>query len=374
MYMSFFGFDRKPFQLTPDPEFLFMSRQHRKAATYLSYGMAENVGFILITGEIGAGKTTILRRVIRDLPDDVRLARVNNTKVSSDQLIAMICEDFGVNTSGCDKTKMLSRLTDFIIQTFSQGRRSVLVIDEAQNLSPDLLEEIRLLSNLETDKAKLLQIVLVGQPELNATLSRPGLAQLRQRLAVTAHIGPLSREETEEYVCHRLKVAGNAEAVSLEEGVFDRFFAFSGGVPRLINILGDFMLLSAFAESRKEIDIPLIDEIISDFTMDRPEARVPQPTVPDTGKEDTASAVKQMLATIQFRMQGLEAAVDELQRRIDVAQLSGETIAVRDRFLGQREEDLVKREYELTEKENLLRRREDEMRIRLGQQQGPQER
>ena len=220
MYTAFFGLACKPFELVPNPEFLLMSRSHKKALIHLSYGISETAGFILITGEVGTGKTTIIRSMMKGLKENIKLARVNNTRVSSEQLITMINEDFGLDIKGRDKTGMLSDLTAFLIDQYARGKRCVLIIDEAQNLSADLLEEIRLLSNLETDKAKLLQIVLVGQPELMKILARPGLRQLRQRISISCRIQPLLEEETKEYILHRLEVAGNLERqLLLQRGI-----------------------------------------------------------------------------------------------------------------------------------------------------------
>ncbi|MDA8087086.1 MAG: XrtA-associated ATPase [Nitrospiraceae bacterium] len=265
MYLSFFGLNCKPFQLTPDPDFFFLSKEHKKTLTYLSYGIKFNQGFILITGEVGIGKTTIIRKVIKELDDDVRLAKVSNTRVTSDQLCALINDDFGLDTSGKDKTRMLRELTDFLIGEYSAGRRCMLFIDEAQNLSADLLEEIRLLSNLETDKSKLLQIVLVGQPELRKTIARPELRQLRQRINISCHLNALTREETESYIFHRLEGAGNRNAASFETGTLDAVYGFSRGIPRLINIVCDFLFLSAFAEGTKAISAPLVKEVIGEM-------------------------------------------------------------------------------------------------------------
>ncbi|MEW6001491.1 MAG: AAA family ATPase, partial [Nitrospirota bacterium] len=217
MYTSFFGFKQKPFELTPDPEFLFMSKVHKKALTYLNYGITSNSGgFILITGQAGTGKTTVIRSIMKRLIEEIKFARINNTRVTSEQLIAMINEDFELDTKGKDKTQMLRDLTDFLVEQYKKNRKSFLIIDEAQNLSPDLLEEIRLLSNLETDKSKLLQMILVGQPELRRVLAQPELRALRQRINVSCQIYPLTKEETEEYIFHRLEIAGNRGAVSFE--------------------------------------------------------------------------------------------------------------------------------------------------------------
>jgi general secretion pathway protein A len=314
MYTTFFGFNNKPFQLTPDPEFLFLSKAHKKAMIYLNYGITDNSGFILLTGEIGTGKTTLLRSMIKNIPQDIKLARINNTKVTSEQLISMINEDFGLDIRGLDKTQLLSKLTDFLIAQYSQGRRSMIIIDEAQNLSADLLEEIRMLSNLETDKSKLLQIILVGQPELNITLSRPELEQLRQRITVCTHISPLTREEIDSYIKYRLRVAGNEEAVTFEDGVTDAIFNFSRGIPRLINILCDFSFLTAFTDSRKTIDMGLINEVINDLIDERPETKAAASQTGERIIPEKYSEIEKTLLSIHVRLQNLEATINEIQK------------------------------------------------------------
>lgn len=385
MYKAFFGFKYKPFQLTPDPEFLFMSRSHRKAMTYLKYGIAENSGFILLTGEIGTGKTTILRSMIKDIPQDVKLARINNTKVNSEQLISMISEDFGLDVKGLDKTRLLSNLSDFLISQYAQGGRSMIIIDEAQNLSSDLLEEIRLLSNLETDKSKLLQIILVGQPELNMKLGSPKLEQLRQRITVCTHINPLTRDEIGSYIKFRLKVAGNEEALAFEEGVLDAIYEFSKGIPRLINVLCDFTLLTAFTDGGKTIDMALINEVINDLVVESPETKAASALSEESISPDHYSETEDALSSIHLRLQNLEAAVNEINKSnktdndrykrllalvnaCSVSKSSPLTFAdnkylstAKEAMLDKKEDELLNMEQELLEKDSILNRRKEKL-------------
>ena len=315
MYTSFFGFKCKPFLLSPDPDFLFMSRVHKRALTYLGYGVSENIGFVLLTGEIGTGKTTILRSMIKKIPQDVKLARLYNTRVDSDQLIAMICEDFGIDTKGSDKTLLLSRLTDFLIGQYARGGKSIIIIDEAQNLSAGLLEEIRLLSNLETDKSNLLQIILIGQPELNATLSRPELRQLRQRIAVTVHLSALNHEETGDYIRHRLRVAGNEDGVRFSPEAVGEIYGYSKGIPRLINIICDFALVTAYSDSKKTVDAEMLREIISDMSEEAPEIRALAVGANPSLSEDIVEEMRTTLSALDRRLQNIEAALASMQEK-----------------------------------------------------------
>lgn len=317
MYTSFYGFKCKPFQLSPDPEFLYMSPVHKRALTYLNYGIKDNYGFILLTGEIGTGKTTIIRSLMKQLPDEMKVARITNTKVSSDQLISMICEDFGIETKDKDKTRMLSDLSDFLINEYARDGRSILVIDEAQNLTPDLLEEVRLLSNLETDKSNLLQIILIGQPELNMTLGRPELEQLRQRIAINVYIRRLSREEVEGYIRHRLKVAGNEDGVKFDKGVMDAIYEFSNGVPRLINVICEFALVAAFVDQKNLIDVELIDEIMGDLIHENPKTRADAAKAQSSPEHAPQDSISESLNSVHLRLQNLEAAIYEMKKRAD---------------------------------------------------------
>lgn len=267
-YETFFNLKAKPFELVPNPEYLYLSRTHRKAMTYLEYGITERAGFILLTGEVGSGKTTLIRNLIRKLDRKVALSKVFNTKVNSEQLISLINDDFGLDVKGKDKAALLKDLYDFLIDRYANGYHCVLIIDEAQNLDSELLEEVRMLSNLETDSSKLLQIVLAGQPELKRMLSTSELRQLRQRINISCHLYHLLRDETEEYILHRLEVAGNRAAVTFSPEAIDVIFRYSRGVPRLINIICDFLMLSAFVEKTRQIDSKLAGDIVKDLEID----------------------------------------------------------------------------------------------------------
>lgn len=268
MYESFFGFKTKPFELLPNPEFMFLSKTHKRAITYLEYGIRERVGFILLTGEVGSGKTTVIREILNREKNRIILARIFNTKVDSDQLMTMVNDDFDLPIEGKGKVSLLRDLNEFLIEQYRMGKRPVLLIDEAQNLTVDVLEEIRLLSNLEVESAKLLQIILVGQPELKKSLALPELRQLRQRINISCHLNPLSPAECGDYILHRLQVAGNKKAVNFTAEALDVIFAYSRGIPRLINIICDFLLLSAFVDETKDVDEGMVREVVGELDFE----------------------------------------------------------------------------------------------------------
>jgi putative secretion ATPase (PEP-CTERM system associated) len=325
MYESFFGLKSKPFDLLPNPEFLFPSKSHKRALTYLDYGIRERAGFILLTGEIGSGKTTIVRDLIKKRHERVVLSKIFNTQVDFDQLIAMVNDDFNLPVQGKDRIVLLRDLNEFLIEQYSLGNRPTLIIDEAQNLTPSLLEEIRMLSNLETDDAKLLQIILVGQPELRKTLALPSLLQLRQRISIYCHIQPLSRLEVEEYILHRLQVAGNREAVRFSGQAVDIIYTYSRGIPRLINIICDFIMLSAFAEETREIDEEMVRDIIGDldfenqyWTSKEQEESNEENLVPSKEKIiGSESELAPILREITRRLDGIEKESMEFRKMVN---------------------------------------------------------
>lgn len=258
MYESFFGLKESPFNMTPDPRFVYFSRHHQEALSYLSYGVESRRGFIQITGEIGAGKTTLCRTFLEQLNGRAHSSLVFNPKLSEFELLQVIVEDFGIEPKGKKKKHYYDALNRFLLEETKKGMNALVIIDEAQILSTKALEQIRLLSNLETATQKLLQVVLVGQPELRKFLERPDLKQLRQRIAIRYHLPELSREETGEYLFHRLKIAGASENFFMEPAI-TYIHELSAGIPRIINVLADRAMIAAFTRGTKQIDASLIE-------------------------------------------------------------------------------------------------------------------
>jgi general secretion pathway protein A len=266
MYESFFALKQKPFAITSNPSFLFLSPRHKEALAHLTYGIRERVGFIEITGEVGTGKTTVCRALLNQLDAKTHSAFIFNSNLSESQLIQTIVDDLGIKTSEKSKGGLFNALNRFLIEQMKLGNNVVVIIDEAQNLSLRLLEQVRMLSNLEAENEKLLQIVLVGQPELRSKLAKPELRQLRQRIAVRYHIGPLDRTETAQYITHRLSHAGTAHAASLfDETAIDEIFRYSGGIPRLINLVCGKALLTGFVLETRRIREDIIRQSITEL-------------------------------------------------------------------------------------------------------------
>lgn len=251
MYNSFYGFREAPFHITPDPRFLFFSTQHREAFHHILFGIRERKGFIQITGEVGAGKTTVTRAVLEELGPTVHTALILNPVLTSTQLARTILVELGLRPRKLDRSGYLDVLSQYLFDQAARDHDVVLFIDEAQDLEPELLEQIRLLSNLETDQRKLLQIVLIGQPELRDKLDHPGLRQLRQRITVRYHLRPLSRPDMERYIAHRLHVAGANGRPSFSPWALRTLHSYAGGIPRLVNAVCDKALLYGYVN---EID------------------------------------------------------------------------------------------------------------------------
>ena len=275
MYEEYYGFKELPFNVTPDPRFLYRSASHRDALAYITYGIFQKKGFIAVTGEVGVGKTTVVNAFIDLFQPSLEVAFVFTTKFPFDQLLYLVCNDFGLEVDGQNKAQMLMTLNKFLLDQYDKNRNTVLIIDEAQNLSPDVLEELRMLSNLETRDRKLIQIMLVGQPELETMLNLNEMRQLRQRIPGICRIPILSREDLERYIEYRLDIAGkhNGGPVFTQDAM-DEIFHYSGGTPRLINVLCDRSLLIGYVSNTRTIDGRIVREGIRD--LENKEAPVTQ--------------------------------------------------------------------------------------------------
>jgi general secretion pathway protein A len=266
MYLPFFGLSEKPFAITPDPRYLFLGERHAEALAHLVYGITEAGGFIQLTGEVGTGKTTIIRSLLARQPDNAEIALILNPGMNAPEFLLTICEELGImvpNDAIGSVKDLVDILNQYLLKAHAQGKRVVLVVDEAQNLSPELLEQVRLLTNLETDTQKLLQIILIGQPELRELLARNDLRQLAQRVTGRYHLDPLSRSESAAYVKHRLRIAG-ATADIFTSGALAELYRCSGGIPRLLNIISDRALLGGYTEDRHAVTAAMVRRAASE--------------------------------------------------------------------------------------------------------------
>lgn len=279
MYERHFGFTVKPFALTPDPSFLYPSRQHAMALTMLEYGLESQAAFSLLTGDIGSGKTTLLRRLLRDLGDKAAVGLISNTHGRFSSIHGWALSALGIAPADDSDIAQYEALVDSCIREYARGRRTLLIFDEAQNLAVEALEELRLLSNVNSEKDLVLQILLVGQPELRATLSRPELRQFAQRVSVDFHLRPLDRVDTHAYIRHRLTVAGGRDGIFLPDAI-EFIHARTNGIPRLLNHLCDFALVYAYADGRTEIDADVVALVLRDRSSGQ---CLPTYSMPETG-------------------------------------------------------------------------------------------
>jgi len=271
MYETHFGLRMKPFAVTPNPRFLYPSRSHREALASLVYGVKHRRGFICLVGEVGTGKTTLLRALLDGLNVSVRTALITHTTIDREDLLWMILNELLIPNAGLSRVEMIQALHDFVVAELESGNfPPLLIVDEAQNLDDEILEEVRLLTNLEIGDTKLLQVILSGQPELEQKLARPRLRQLGQRMAVRARLEPLGREETAAYVYHRLRVAGSRDQRVFTRAALRRVWSRTAGIPRLINIVCEQALVNAFGSNRDTVSEALVEEAAHDLGLDRP--------------------------------------------------------------------------------------------------------
>ncbi len=355
MYTEFYGLSGRPFSLTPDPDFLYLSKNHREALAHLTYGVESRSGFVMVTGEVGAGKTTLLRTLVRNLGDSLVLSQVTNTRVSYKELLELILEDFGLNPRGLSKTALLSTLNEFLIERYREGRNCVVIVDEAQNLAVSTLEGLRMLSNLETEKTKLLHLVLSGQPGLRDLIDSPELEQLRQRITVRYHLGPLSVGEVGEYIQHRLSrvVTDPERAPVFPDEVVPIVHQATGGIPRLVNVLCDAALLHGYVEETRELGPGLVREVAEQVRRDqegRTERSAPQP------EEDQA---------LKRRVDELEARLTAVASGLAQGAPAGGSERAALRRLRQKQAALASLEKELRRRLAEVERREAEFNERL---------
>lgn len=278
LYARFFGLKRAPFSIAPDPRYLYMSERHREALAHLLYGLKGGGGFVLLTGEIGAGKTTLCRSMLEQVPARCNVAYIFNPRLSVAELLETICDEFGIPRvdAGATVKTHVDALNEYLLRSHAVGQTNVLIIDEAQQLSAEVLDQLRLLTNLETNERKLLQIVLVGQPELRGLLAGPGMEQLAQRVIARYHLKALSASDTRQYVRHRLRVAGLRGPVPFERDAYKRIVLHSRGVARRINLLCDRALLGAYAEGKAMVSARIVDKAAAeafDIAPDRSRGR-----------------------------------------------------------------------------------------------------
>jgi general secretion pathway protein A len=262
----FFGFKEKPFEITPDPLFVYLSEKHEEAISHLRYAIHEGKGFSVITGEAGTGKTTLVNLLLNTVEAHIRTSYIFNPILDKSDFLNYVCDDLGIKSDGMkSRGQSLTALHNFLLDCFAKDEKVFLIIDEAQSLKPDLLQEVRLLTNLETSKKKLLHVILLGQPELNKTLDEPRFRPLKQRITVRYHLTPLNRKETKEYIIHRLKRAGSRNIAIFDKAAVDKIYNHSKGIPRIINIICDNALLTAFALGTHLIGKNIIRDVIGDL-------------------------------------------------------------------------------------------------------------
>jgi putative secretion ATPase (PEP-CTERM system associated) len=275
-YLGHFNLEDQPFRLTPDPDYLYWSKQHARAKAYMESTIWLSDGFVVITGEIGSGKTTLLQSFLAELEDDVVYAVVSQTQLTPTEFLQSVLTEFGFKPFNKRKVELLDMLNMFLIEQYSNGKKVLLIVDEAQNLSRKVLEEIRLLSGIETHKEKVLRIILAGQPELRETLETPKLKQLVQRIRLRFHLGPLDRREMREYIEHRLEVAGGTDRLLFDGDCFETIHRYTGGVPRLINTLCDSALLCAFADEKTTVGLEDIKAAVAELDWEEHESNTGQ--------------------------------------------------------------------------------------------------
>ncbi|MCC6531320.1 MAG: AAA family ATPase [Burkholderiales bacterium] len=310
MYESFYKLRGKPFQLNPDPSFYFASRGHKRAMSYLEYGLHQGEGFIVITGEIGAGKTTLVKNLFRRVdPHSFVAAQLVSTQLDADDTLRLIAAAFGLKHEDQSKAILLKRLEEYLLGVARQGRRALLVVDEAQNLTPRAVEELRMLSNFQTGEKSLLQSFLLGQPEFRYTLQGEGMQQLRQRIIASYHLGPMDAAETRAYIEHRMKTVGWGGDPEFSEDCFGPIYDYTGGIPRRINTLCDRVLLFGYLEDRHRIDAQTVEAVIGDLNGEMPTLAANEVGSSRVAARKSAQGEDRMLEQLDRRVSKMERSI-----------------------------------------------------------------
>ena len=338
-YLEHFKLEEQPFRLTPDPEFLYWSKQHARAKAYMESTIWLADGFVVITGEIGSGKTTLLQSFLGELDEDVTYALVSQTQLTPTQFLQAVLTEFGFKPFNKRKVELLDMLNSYLIEQYSNGKKVVLIVDEAQNLSNKVLEEIRMLSGIETHKEKVLRIILAGQPELKNTIESPDLRQLAQRVRLKFHVGPLDEREIHEYIRHRLAIAGRQEQL-FEDDTYDIIHRYTGGVPRLINTLCDTALLCSFADEKETVGSDDIMAAVSELNWQEHES--------NTGLHDKLSQVsnlqhdKSNITRIELRSDGETLSIQEFPPgRVIVGRSPDNEVYVKSKYVSRHHAQIV---------------------------------
>ena len=320
MYEKFYGLKEKPFNILPDPDYLFMSQGHENAYTHLEYAIMENKGFVVITGEIGSGKTTLINYLIGKIQQNVQIGLVNQTYVTPTQFIKMVCQDFELDIEGMDKAEMVNLLHEFLLHQFALRERVILIIDEAQNLSPKTMEELRMLSNLEAEKHHLIQMILVGQPELKFKLQRKDLVQFAQRVTVNCHLDGLKIEEVEKYIHYRISVGGSEKNNIFNKDAIKTIYKYSNGIPRLINVLCDAALVYGYADKKKIINKSIVENVVKERESGGLFADVRGDDIiqalPDQSDIPDQSILAPQLTELGRRLRLIENRIDGFEQRL----------------------------------------------------------
>ena len=339
-YLEHFNLSEQPFRLTPDPDFLYWSLQHARAKAYMESTIWLADGFVVITGEIGSGKTTLLQSFLEELEDDVVYAVVSQTQLSPTQFLQAVLTEFGFKPFNKRKVELLDILNSFLIEQYSNGKKVVLIVDEAQNLSMKVLEEIRMLSGIETHKEKVLRIILAGQPELRQTLQSPKLTQLLQRVRLRFHLGPLSNEDISEYIGHRMAVAGREGNDVFAADCFDTIFTYTGGIPRLVNTLCDTALLVAFADEKPTVSEEDILAAVEELDWKEYESDTGRFTRLDNAEVRHANAAQ--TTQIEIRSEGESVALHTFgPGRVIIGRAPDSEICIKSKFVSRHHAQLV---------------------------------